>query len=108
MVFEDYSDLAYNVLDWAVRAKGGVLKREVSELPFYSISMLALKNARSLTLPLILLFAGKQFTGLTSVDAQLFIVSSDTHPSKPIGLAGGITALRLASKASMLSFTSCK
>ena len=71
--------------------------------------MLALENARSLTLPLILIpFAGKKFTGMMSVDAQLFIVSSHTHPSKPIGLAGGITALKLASKASMLSFTSCK
>ena len=32
--------------------------------------------------------------------------SFDTHPSNPIGLAGGITALRLASNASILSFTS--
>lgn len=54
------------------------------------------------------IFRGKQFADLMSVDVQLFTDSGDTHPSKPIGLAGGITALKLASKASMLSFTSCK
>lgn len=72
--------------------------------------MLALENARSLTLPFILIsFEGKQLADLISVDAQqLFTDSGDTHPSKPIGFAGGITALKLASKASMLSFTSCK
>lgn len=71
--------------------------------------MLALENVRSLTLPFILIsFVGRQFADLMSVDAQLFTDSGDTHPSKPIGLAGGITALKLASKASMLSFTSCK